>query len=130
VGQTPLGQNIFSNGLTFFLDTISLFGLRKNPGRQNENAWQPFSILTLNTNERPINAKSGSFFIGNYNYDGSLLFIESRTRKVYRCSSDDATPLNEWQSFNEMLNLEATRITKLFDVHGNELNPEMPTVPE
>jgi hypothetical protein len=119
-----------SNGLSLFLDTLSLYGLRKKIGRDVENAWQPYSIITPNTIERIGDAKSNHFFIGGYNWDGSLLYIDTKTEKVHRCSNESVSPLNTWDNFEEMITSEVSRIILLFDEDGVEKDSDFPTVPD
>ncbi len=119
----------YSNGLKIFIDTLHLEGLRKKPGRSIEAAWQPYSIFTRNISERIKDAKSYHFFIGGYNWDGSLLYIDTNTNKVHRCSRTSVKPLNTWTNFEEMLVSETERIASLFDGNGVEKDEEKPTTP-
>lgn len=116
-----------SNGLKVFNTTLCLDGVRRNYVRTVENVWQPFDICIPNVSERPQNAKSSSFFIGGYDWDGSLLFTDGS--KVFLCDREDAKPLYEWNSFEEMLSSEIKRLMTLFDKNGKALNPESSTVP-
>jgi len=118
-----------SNGLKLFNTTFCLDGLRKSYGRGLDDVWQPFDIRTPNMSERPKNAADCFFFIGGYDWDGSLLYIDSHTQKVHLCRTDDATSLYEWDSFEIMLESEIRRIIKLFDSEGKEINPKISTLP-
>ncbi len=118
-----------SNGLMFFVATLSLHGLRKRMGRSIEDAWQPFSIDTRNTFERVDDASPFHFFIGSYNWDGSLLYIDNKTGKVHRCSRKTVKPLNTWDSFEEMIVTETERIALLFDERGVKKNEKAATMP-
>ena len=118
-----------SNGLSIFSDTLSLYGLRKRIGRGIEDAWQPYSIFTPNIDERLQDASANHFFIGGYNWDGSLLYIDTATNKVHRSSNDSIAPLNTWDDFEAMLLSETERIALLFKEHGMQKDEEEPTTP-
>ncbi|MCW3122348.1 MAG: / family protein [Flavipsychrobacter sp.] len=119
----------FGNGISIF-NAFNLYGLRKILSRTTDEAiWQPFSLDTPNTIERPKNAKDEYLFIGGYNWDGSLLYIDGMTCKVYYCLKRDATPLYEWNSFEEMLVGEVKRIQKHFDKEGRRIDKSVPTTP-
>jgi hypothetical protein len=120
---------LHSNGISIFNDALSLDGLRKKAGRSIEAAWQPYSIFTPNIVERIRDAKPHHFFIGGYGWDGSLLYIDANTEKVYRCSRTSIKPLNSWNSFGDMLVSETERIALLFDENGVEKDEEKPTTP-
>jgi hypothetical protein len=117
-----------TNGLKVFNTTFYLYGLRKNYKRDIINVWQPFSILTPNTLERPLNARE-FFFIGGYDWDGSMLYIDRNTDKVYICKRDNAAPLREWTNFDEMLDSEIRRLITLFDDKGKEYDDDKSTLP-
>ena len=118
-----------SNGFSMFLNTLSLFGVRKKTGRTIEAAWQPFSIYTSNITERPLDALPNYFFIGSYNWDGSLAYIDTLTGKVYRSSNESVIPLNIWENFETMLLSETKRISSLFNEYGFARDEEQPTTP-
>jgi hypothetical protein len=117
-----------SNGLKVFNTTFCLDGLRRNYSRNFGDVWQPFDIRTPNMSERPKNAADHFFFIGGYDWDGSLLYIDTRTEKVHLCHND-ATSLYEWDGFEIMLKSEVLRIMNLFDNQGKELDPSISTLP-
>ena len=131
--EVPLDYKNFllhcSNGLSIFLNTLSFYGIRKKIDRDLENAWQPFSIISLNTIERIKDARTYDFFIGGYNWDGSLLYIDTKTNYVIRCSNKSVQPLNSWNNFEEMVTSEMKRIASLFDENGNEKDVDIPTIP-
>lgn len=118
-----------TNGLRFFITNFSLYGLRKQLGRDLEAAAQPFDLQTPNTIEKPKNAKEEHFFIGGYGYDGSKLYIDKMTGKVHFCKRRDATSLHEWDSFEKMIIQETNRIFKLFDNKGVRLVSGKETLP-
>lgn len=119
----------YANGLSIFIDTLSLFGLRKRIGRGIEDAWQPYSIFTPNIDQRPVDALPYHFFIGCYNWDGSLLYINVNTNKVHRCTNESVVILNTWNNFEEMLLNETKRISLLFDKYGIQKDEEESTTP-
>lgn len=121
----------FSNGLDFINDTLSLFGLRKIAGRTIEASRQPYALKTPNKDERGYveNVKDSYFFIGSYKWDGSHLYIDKETEKVHFCSPDDATPLYTWDSLEDMLISELTRIYTLFTEDGRRIDKSKSTLP-
>lgn len=118
-----------TNGLGIFNTTISLFGMRRNYGRSVDAVWQPFDIVIPNKNEKPPNAKINIFIIGSYDWDGSYLYIDSKTNKVHMCERGDSTSLYEWSDFYTMLESEIKRLVSLHDKAGKELFPGESTLP-
>ncbi|MDQ1161347.1 hypothetical protein QE422_001715 [Chryseobacterium sp. SORGH_AS 447] len=120
----------YSNGGNFLSSTLSLDGLRRQLTRDPKaNSRQPFSIITPNIYERPTNAKESYFFIGGYQWDGSLLYIDKDTNIVHCGSPDDATSKTQWESFQEMLSAELMRLYTLFDADGKPINEDVSTLP-
>ncbi|GEN69910.1 SMI1/KNR4 family protein [Chryseobacterium rhizosphaerae] len=120
----------FSNGLILLTATLSFDGLRRHLTRDlKANSRQPFSIITPNIYERPENALKSYFFIGGYQWDGSLLYIDKETNIVHCCAPDDATSKVQWSSFKEMLQSELKRLYLLFDDEGKEINEDVSTLP-
>ena len=119
-----------SNGLSLYLDSLSLYGIRKNIGRNIENVWQPYSIFTPNVEERISNADPKLFFFGGYNWDGSLLYFDQSTNLIHRCSNESIEPLNTWSNFGLWLSSEVNRISLLFYPNGVQKNNLEPTIPE
>jgi len=118
-----------TNGLNVFNTTFNLYGLRKNYKRDVVSVWQPFDILTPNRLERPGNAKRNFLFIGSYNWDGSLLYIDRNFGNVHVCNRDDSTSLFQWANFDEMLDSEIKRVVTLFDDKGKTYNEDKSTLP-
>ena len=119
----------FSNGLHILNTTFCIDGLRRNYVRTANKVWQPFDLDIPNIYERPQNAKESFFFIGGYDWDGSLLYIDKDTNVVHYCDRDNAASLFQWKSFEEMLISEITRLYTLYDENGVQLDENMPTVP-
>jgi len=120
----------FSNGLDLFTGTLSLFGRRTSYDRVAEiNARQPFSLITTNAYEKPSNSNENYFYIGSYNWDGSLIFIDILNSKVHRCDRDNAQILNSWANFNEFLKIEICRLKSLYNENGTEKKPDESTLP-
>lgn len=120
---------LLCNGLSLFSGNLDIYGLRKSFVRTGDAAWQPFSITTVNTIERPRKAKPSFVFIGGYSNDGSLLYIDKDDLQVYRCKQRSTKPLNQWANFETMLEEEAKRLTLLFDDMGRKLTTNQPTTP-
>ncbi|KEO71622.1 SMI1/KNR4 family protein [Anditalea andensis] len=121
--------NEFSNGLNILSSTLSIYGLRKQLGRSIEASRQPFSILTPNKLERPSDSKDSFLFIGGYNWDGSLLYIDIETSKIHCCTSESANSKFCWKTLDEMLISEIKRLYTLFDENGKELKEGTKTIP-
>lgn len=121
----------FSNGIKIFSNEISIHGKRDNYNREGDDVWQPFDILTINIDERPKDANSSYLFIGSYYDDGSQLYIDCDTEKVYRCEPGlSQKKLNMWGDIGTMIISEAQRIEKLYDEKGQLIDQSKPTTPE
>lgn len=116
------------NGLKLFSGTLTLDGLRKISGRGLEAAWQPFSLITPNTIERPSDLDKEYLIIGGYGYDDSKL-VMAPDGKVYYCLNGSANFLENWDSFEELLLTEISRISGLFDGDGKRTVEGKLTVP-
>ncbi|UKB82724.1 SMI1/KNR4 family protein [Chryseobacterium sp. MEBOG06] len=120
----------YSNGGNFLSSTLSLDGFRRHLTRDPKaNSRQPFSLVTPNLYERPENSLDNYFFIGGYQWDGSLLYIDKDTNIVHCCAVDDATSKVQWSSFEEMLLSELKRLYRLFDDKGKEIDEDASTLP-
>jgi hypothetical protein len=111
------------NGLGLFSGSLSIYGLRSSYERTGDAVWQPFDISTPNVDERPRGSKPSFLFVGGYSEDGSKLYIDNVDLKVYRCKQRSAKPINQWPSFEAMLEGEVQRFSTLFGPDGRELNP-------
>jgi hypothetical protein len=120
----------YSNGLNIFIDNFCLFGYRRKMDRSINAVPQPYSIITINKFEKPEDSLENYFFIGGYDDDGSHLYIDKENLKVYRCSRLSASPLNSWNSFEEMLLKEVTKISSLFDEEGKLIRDTATTPPD
>lgn len=121
----------FGNGFNFLWGTLALFGLRKIEGRSKEASRQPFSLKLPNKTERKLikHNKESYFFIGSYNWDGSRLYIDKKSNRVYFCNRYDATPLFAWDSLEDMLVSELTRLYSLFTEDGRQIDENRTTLP-
>lgn len=121
-------QNI-SNGTNILVDELCLFGKRKNYIRNSMDATrQPFNLKDA-IDEKPRNATSNMFFIGGYSWDGSKLYIDNKSNRVYYCQRYDCTPLKSWNSLSEMIISETERLYSLFDINGKQIKEDEPTIP-
>lgn len=120
---------LIHNGIKIFNGALSLDGHRQNYKRDDDNIYQPYSLLIPNIYERIKDAPSNLFFIGGYSYDGSLLYINIENGSVHRCSQFTIETLNLWNSFEDMIIEETTRLSLLFDLKGKKIKPEIPTTP-
>lgn len=120
-----------TNGINLFSDSLSLDGLRTSYDRTGNGKIEPYDIQTPNIEERPKDAKNSFVFIGGYNFDGSHLYIDTNTGKVFRCERWHSLHiLNEWKDFWTMLSSEVERLNKLFDKDGRRIDPQKPTTPD
>jgi hypothetical protein len=130
--KIPTGYRKFltnaHNGLSLFSSSIELFGYRKNYNRRSPH-FLPFDIVTSNTVERPSNAGMNKFFIGSYNWDGSLIYVDTSSSKIYRCERDDSAPLHSWEDLDDFLAKEISRLSKLYDQLGREIDADEPKIP-
>ena len=55
--------------------------------------------------------------------------IDKKTKKVHFCAPDDATPLFTWNSLEDMLISELTRLYCLFTEDGRRINKAKSTLP-
>ena len=119
---------IFYNGLNFFVGTFFLYGLRETAARSLDAVRQPFDIFTPNVKSRLKGAGKNVLFIGGYSWNGSKLYIDIQTEKVFMCSKRSIVPLYEWNDFGAMLFSEIKRLKKLHTHDGKNI-PYRPTVP-
>lgn len=107
-----------SNGINLFGDAMTLEGLRTSEDRTIDNVFQPYSILDSNTFELPKGYTKDVFIIGHYEYNGALLYIDITSAKVYCTEREKIAPLVEWNTFDEMLELETKRLSGIFNSEG------------
>ncbi|QUP53639.1 SMI1/KNR4 family protein [Ralstonia syzygii] len=116
------------NGLTAFSGALCIYGARLSLDRRSKDAF-PYALQTPNSVERPKDASPDMFFIGGYNWDGSKIYMDLQTGRVFRCSRESAKPLNEWPDFWSMLISEISRISALYESDGRKKNLSEPTAP-
>ena len=119
----------YSNGLNVLGDTLCLFGYRFDYVRDNNITWQPYSIIDLNKFDKPRNSTDNMFFIGEYEWDGSFLYM-TPDQRVHFCTSTDSQSLVSWDSIFSMLISETERLYALFDSKGIQIDEEKPTTPQ
>lgn len=120
-----------SNGMSIFSGSLSLYGYRNGYSREGDDSWQPFNFVSANTYEHPVDAYPHWIVIGGYQEDGSILYIDDSTGKVYRSERKYASNrLNEWPDFWTMILSEVKRIGELFDENGKIKDTNVPTHPE
>jgi hypothetical protein len=119
-----------ANGFSYFIDTFTVFGLRKNASRDIESVLsQPYDLLEPNTTERIADAEDDMVFFASYDWDGSLLYVRKNDARVFFCNADSAMPIKVWSSMSEMLFVEAERIKRLFNSSGVEIDSSVSTLP-
>jgi hypothetical protein len=105
------------NGLRIFSGEIWVGGLRKRHGRMLADVWQPFSLLNLNTCERPSGLPQDCRVFGGYESDGLLVYFD-RNAEVHLCSATDSTSLFKWNTIDFFLCSEIARIGKFYSASG------------
>jgi hypothetical protein len=119
----------YSNGIMLFASGLYVDGLRRNFARRGDESRQPFSIITPNTHERPVDSPDSLVFFGGHECDGSLLGMFPDSPEVFRFAPCSVKVLNEWPSFDAMLLSEIRRLSLLFDAQGRKINEHAPTKP-
>jgi hypothetical protein len=109
-----------TNGIKFFNTTFSISGYVYLFKREI-GFWQPFSLQDEQTVNRRNN-RDNYFFFGGWDYDGSSAYFDVETGKVYRCEERDITPLNEWNSLEDLLLSEYKRLVSQHDEKGKFLD--------
>lgn len=116
------------NGLIAFSGALCIYGARLSLDRRSKDAY-PYPLGNPNLLERPRGASANMLFIGGYGWDGSNLYIEINTGKVFRCPRKSVDTLNEWPDFWSMLISEVSRISALYESDGRKRNLSEPTTP-
>ncbi len=119
-----------TNGCKLFNTTLTVDGYQRNYHRDEESVWQPFDLILTNVDERIPEADVNIFFIGGYDWDGSLVYLDRITNRIMRCSREDIRPLNIWQNLELFLEAETERLLCLFDSKGQEIDEDISTAPE
>ena len=117
-----------ANGLSLFSNSIALHGYKKSYSRTT-SVREPFSLASLNENDRPFDSPIECFFIGSYRSDGSLLYLTRKDNRIHRCTRDSIRPIDEWKNLQECLLSEYERIGRLFTPDGYKKQPNTPTHP-
>lgn len=105
-----------TNGLGMFNTTFTLSGYVYLFKREI-GYWQPFSLFDEQSTRRENN-HNNFFFFGGWDKDGSSIYLDTDTGKVFRCKQRDATPLNEWNCLEELLLSEYKRLVEQHDDFG------------
>jgi SMI1-KNR4 cell-wall len=117
------------NGVSLFSGALAMYGRRTSFARSGEAAWQPFSLVTPNTRERPPALPASVVIVGGYKADGSLLGIDVLTNYVGRFDRDSGKRLNRWANLSAMLTQEIERLAPMFDDRGRRADLKVPTNP-
>jgi len=111
------------NGFHYFSDTLSIDGLRL------DGVAQPYGIEIPNVDERLRDADDDIIFFGGYTWDGSLVYTKDKDKRIYLCSPESSEPLKFWESIEDFISQEATRIAALFDSQGVPIDENKSTLP-
>lgn len=116
------------NGFVLFQGALSIFGVRSQLSR-SAGKRHPFDLLEANTIARPGNLNKNEIYIGSYNWDGSILFINQCDSIIRHRSPDSTDVLNEWGDFDQFIRCEVDRLSLLFNEGGAEVDPLVATSP-
>ncbi len=117
------------NGLHYFIDTLTFYGLRSRPGRGADAFYQPYDLRTPNIEERIRGAGDEIIFFAWYDWDGSFVYTKTNDSRIFFCKNDSVTPLKEWSSLRDFLVEETERISSLFDANGRLIDESASTLP-
>ena len=84
----------FSNGLNILCDTLCLYGIRCSYASNADR--KPCDIEIANLFEKPNNSTDNMFFIGWYDWDGSLLYIDEYGRML---NDEKQKPLSDLEVY-------------------------------
>lgn len=120
-----------SNGLRLFSDELAIFGARSNFQRSGNHIWQPYCIVTANTNDRPSFLPQSSISIGSYSYDGSIIAFELTSGSITVHSPEKPfRALARWSSISEFLTSEYSRLGSFFNGKYELIDEECSTLPK
>lgn len=118
-----------ANGLNYFLDTFIITGLPDGNIRAADASPVPYSIQTLDMNERLRDAEPDMLFFGAYDYDLSRIYMRENDSRVFYCSAESSRPIGEWPSLYACLETELARLDKLRDKKGELFDLERSPLP-
>lgn len=117
------------NGLHYFVDTLSIDGLRLVGGRGFDAFYQPYGLATPNVDERIHGAADDMVFFNGYAWDGSRVYTKTDDRRVFLCPWHTVQPLKIWPSLQDFITGESARIFERFDAKGVLLDESRSTLP-
>jgi hypothetical protein len=106
------------NGGHFFSGALAIYGARSSAGRDVDDAFLPFDVVKVNHYERPHAIGADNVIVGGYRLDGSLVLVSRASGATKRVDRSSGSPLNVWDSLDEFLEKEITRLDTLHDASG------------
>lgn len=117
------------NGFDLFGGALSVYGKRTDFKRDLASTIsQPYSIVTPNTIERPAWIAAPDWIIGSYEWDGTLVVLQSCGR-LFASPQEKQTVIHEWSSLCDFMDLKIKRLGSFFSLEGVELDGERCNLP-
>jgi hypothetical protein len=113
------------NGARLFVGALSVYGCLST-GRLLDRAdpfkLQPFDVREVNREFERQTKDAGLICIGSYSFDRSMVCMHRETQSV-ACyvGKDFSKRRQEWESLDQWLTVEISRMSLLFDGAGNRL---------
>jgi hypothetical protein len=135
----PLPLNLFfrqQNGAILFSGALTFYGLHAPAqllSREDPFAQLPFDIQNEGQNWPPVDTKQ-FLVIGGYGFNGSTVCIDKSNLRVVmfkrESTSLEKKPSYGWETLEECVVSEISRLSTMFDKSGKRLVDERLTVPD
>jgi len=109
------------NGLSLFSGDLRLGGYRTSYARSGDGAWQPFCLVSTNP-EHGITDESKEMVIGGEQRTGATIRLGFDDGKARKYKPRGRKPMCVWESLEDMLASEASRLATCFDASGRRLS--------
>lgn len=118
------------NGANYFVNQMAMMGRRESYARTGSESYQPYCLVSANTDERPRLLPDEYIVIGYYQYDGSLLCLSAVSGAVVRYDAEALQLMNSWVGLWIMLSMELERLDSMYDEQGCIMFDGMDTTPQ
>jgi hypothetical protein len=124
------------NGLSLFVGSLSLWGLRAHYARDASAQFQPFDLATHHSECASYLPRLSdgqlhdAVFFGGYSEDGSAVMARPSTLEICRVLPDSGRIANRWTDLRTFLESEYDRLDRLFTREGYLVNVNASTLPE
>lgn len=108
------------NGLRVFSGDLWLGGRRTSYSRVGDAAWQPFDLV-LHHEEFTKALNGEELVIGGEQRTGVVLRYVIESGEIHKCRRRAGKPLGVWNSLEEMIASEASRLASCFDATGRRI---------